>query len=132
MVIAVTPELVADEAQTTDRRLALEQALAVAEVTASVDDPRLRYALTIQDRVAKALRYPQREKELNIDGTVKLKLHLFADGTLGRAMVSESSGIESFDLEAVKAAESQSPYPGFPSQLSERELWLEVPIIFRP
>ena len=132
LVIAVTPELVADEAQTTDRRLALEQALAVAEVTASVDDPRLRYALTIQDRIAKALRYPQREKELNIDGTVKLKLHLFADGTLGRAMVSESSGIESLDLEAVKAAESQSPYPGFPSQLSERELWLEVPIIFRP
>jgi len=132
LVLAVTPELVADEAQTTDRRLALEQALAVAEVTASVDDPRLRYALTIQDRIAKALRYPQRERELNIDGTVKLKLHLFADGTLGRAMVSESSGIESLDLEAVKAAESQSPYPGFPSQLSERELWLEVPIIFRP
>jgi len=132
LVIAVTPELVEDEAQTADRQLALEQALAVAEVTASVDDPRLRYALTIQDRIAKVLRYPQREKELNIEGTVKLKLHLFADGTLGRATVSESSGVESLDLEAVKAAESQSPYPGFPSQLTERELWLEVPIIFRP
>jgi outer membrane biosynthesis protein TonB len=47
-------------------------------------------------------------------------------------MVSQSSGVESLDLEALKAAESQTPYPGFPSQLTERELWLEVPIIFRP
>jgi len=132
LVIAITPEILGDEAKETDRRVALEQALAVAEVTASVDDPRLRYALQIQDRIAKALRYPGREKELNIEGTVKLKLHLFADGTLGRAMVSESSGVESLDLEALKAAESQTPYPGFPSQLTERELWLEVPIIFRP
>jgi pilus assembly protein CpaC len=132
LVLAITPELIADEAQTADRRLALEQALAVAEVTASVEDPRLRYALNIQDRIAKALRYPQREKELNIDGTVKLKLHLFADGTLGRAMVAESSGIEALDMEALKAAESQAPYPGFPTQMAERELWLEVPVIFRP
>ncbi len=132
LVITVTPELVGDAAKDTDHQMALEQALAVAEVTASVDDPRLRYALQIQDKIAKVLRYPQREKELNIEGTVKLKLHLFADGTLGRAMVSESSGIESLDLEAVKAAESQAPYPGFPSQLTARELWLEIPVIFRP
>lgn len=132
LVIAVTPELMGDEGDAVDRQLALEQALAVAEVTASVDDPRLRYALQVQDRIAKALRYPQREKELNIEGTVKLKLHLFADGTLGRAMVSSSSGIEALDMEALKAAESQAPYPGFPSQLTERELWLEIPVIFRP
>ncbi len=132
LVITVTPEIVTDAAATVDRQLALEQALAVAEVTASVDDPRLRYALQVQERIAKALRYPQREQELDIDGTVKLRLHLFADGTLGRAMVSESSGIESLDLEALKAAESQAPYPGFPSGIAERELWLEVPVIFRP
>lgn len=132
LVITVTPELLDDSGKDSDRRLALERALAVAEVTASVDDPRLRYALQIQDRIAKAIRYPQREKELNLEGTVKLRLHLFADGTLGRAAVTESSGIEALDLEALKAAESQTPYPGFPTQMAERELWLEVPVIFRP
>lgn len=132
LVIAVTPELVVDEAKLADRTVALEQALASAEVASSVEDPRLRYALMIQDRISKALRYPQREKELNIDGRVKLRLHLFADGTLGRVNVAESSGIEALDLEAVKAAESQSPYPAFPAQVIERELWLEVPVIFRP
>ncbi len=132
LVIAVTPDLLLDAAAEADRGLVLEQALAVAEVTGSVDDPRLRYALQVQDRIAKAVRYPQRERELNIAGTVKLRLHLFADGTLGRAMVSESSGIEALDSEALKAAESQAPYSGFPSQLTERELWLELPVIFRP
>lgn len=132
LVVAVTPELVQDTAAVTDKRLALEQALASAEVLAAVEDPRLRYALTVQERISKALRFPQREKELNLEGMVKLRLHVFHDGTLGRAMVAESSGIQAFDTEALKAAESQSPFPGFPSQLIERELWLEVPVIFRP
>lgn len=132
LVIAVTPELVAEAGKTAERGLAVEQALAVAEVTASVDEPRLRYALQVQERIAKALRYPSREKESGIGGTVKLRLHLFADGTLGQAMVAESSGIEALDLEALKAAETAAPYPPFPNQLAERELRLEVPIIFRP
>jgi len=131
LVITVTPELLGDRAEEAERGLVLEQALAVAEVTASVDDPRLRYALQIQQRIARQLRFPQRERELGFDGTVKLRLHLFRDGTLGRAMVSEPSGIQAFDSEALKAAESQSPYPPFPSQLAEEELWLEVPVIFR-
>ena len=132
LVIAVTPEILAEKGMESDRHLAVEQALASAEVVASVEDPRLRYALTVQDRIAGSLRYPIREKESGIAGMVKLRLHLFADGTLGRAMVAQSSGIEALDMEALKVAEARSPYPPFPSQLTEKELWLEVPIIFRP
>lgn len=132
VVVVVTPELILDAATEVDKSLALEQALAVAEVTASVDDPKLRYALGVQERIAQAIHYPQREKELAMGGTVKLKLHLFADGTLGRAVVSQSSGISALDAEALKAAETQAPYPGFPSELSEREMWIEIPVIFKP
>ena len=133
LVITVTPELVLDPGQAADKNLALEQAMSIAEVTASVEDPRLRYALQIQDRIAKALRYPLREQESGISGTVKLRLHLYPDGTLGRASVAESSGIQALDMEALKAAETQAPYPAFPMQLAhERELWLEIPVIFKP
>jgi TonB family protein len=131
LIIAVTPELMLDTGLTTDKTVALEQALAVAEVTASVEDPTFRYALQVQDRIAKSLRYPLREKELGMGGQVKLRLHLFRDGSLGRALVAESSGIESLDLEALKAAETQSPYPPFPSDLLQQELWLELPVLFR-
>jgi pilus assembly protein CpaC len=131
LIITITPELLLDQASHAERKLMVEQALASAEVAASVEDPRLRYALVVQDRLAKAIRYPLREKELQMQGMVKLRMHLFADGTLGRVMVVESSGISSLDQEALKAAESQSPYPSFPSQLMEREIWLELPVIFR-
>jgi TonB family protein len=131
LVIAVTPELAGRETETAERAFLMERALASAEMSASVDDPRLRYALQIQERIAKSLRYPLREKELGLEGRVKLKLHLSADGSLDRAWIVESSGIDAFDQEALKVAEAQSPYPQFPSQLSQRELWLEVPVLFR-
>jgi pilus assembly protein CpaC len=132
LIIMVTPELMADTAKEADRSFALERALAGAELAGAVDDPVLRYALAIQDRIAQAIRYPQREKELGLGGRVKLKLHLFQDGTLGRAVVAESSGIEVLDLEALKAAETQAPYPPFPTDLTRRELWLDLPVLFRP
>ena len=143
LVIVVTPELLgapASPAASGEKQTAVEQALAVAEVSASetaatrTDDPVLRYALSVQERIAKAIHYPPRERDAGISGQVKLKLHLFNDGTLGRALISESSGIEPFDLEALKAAEIQAPYPPFPSELSKQkqELWLELPVVFRP
>ncbi len=132
LVISITPDLLEDPADTAEKTLALEQALASAEVASAVEDPKLRYALQIQDRIAKAMRYPQRERELGLEGRVKLRLHLFADGSVGRAMVAESSGVEALDLEALKAAETQAPYPAFPRQLGQQDVWLDVPVIFRP
>jgi len=131
LIIAVTPELLLEAEQGADKVLAVEQALAVAEVTASVEDPMLRYALKVQERIAKSLRYPVREKELGLSGQVKLRVHLLRDGTLKQALLAEPSGFESFDQAAVRAAESQSPYPPFPSDLPQQELWLELPVLFR-
>lgn len=132
LVVLITPDLLTDVSETADRTFELEQSLARAELSDSVNDPVLRYVIQVQDRVAKALRYPQREKELGLDGRVKLKLHLFRDGTLGQATIAESSGIEALDMEALKAAESQAPYPPFPADLPQPDLWVELPVLFRP
>ena len=120
------------QAQEAQRTTALEQALSSAELISSVEDPPLRYALQVQDRIAKAIRYPLSEHEPGFSGRVKVRLHLFQDGTLGQATVSESSGVQAFDTEALKAAEVQAPYPPFPSGLAQPDLWLEVPVLFRP
>jgi pilus assembly protein CpaC len=131
LVIMVTPELRADAASSVEHSFALEEALAGAEAPPA-DDPALRYALQIQDRVAKAIRYPAGEKEKGIGGRVKLRLHLFRDGTLEQAVISEPSGIEVFDTEALTAVQSQAPYPPFPSELPQQDLWLEFPVLFKP
>lgn len=132
IIIVVTPQILAEGEEISDRAFVMEQALVSAEVAGSVADPILRYALQVQDRIAKSIRFPVREQELGMSGRVKLRLHIFRDGTLGQATVSESSGIQSFDAEAMKAAESQSPYPAFPPELVQQDLWVEVPVLFRP
>jgi pilus assembly protein CpaC len=132
LILIVTPDLTSQPETTTDKELALEQSLSQAEVAGSVNDPRLRYALQIQERIAKAIRYPQREAAAGLSGRVKLRLHLFKDGTLGQVLVTESSGVEVFDQEALKAAETQSPYPALPSDLIQQDIWLEIPVLFRP
>ena len=132
LIIIVTPELTAESPLTPDRAFALDQALVSAETAANVNNPVLRYALQVQDRLAKAIRYPSRDKDQSGSGRVKLRLHLLRDGTLGQAIISESSGVQVFDLEALKVAESQSPYPPFPAELTQSDLWLELPVLFRP
>lgn len=138
LIVIVTPEILGErkaaevKATAAERTTILEEALASAELISAVEDPSLRYALQVQDRIAKAIRYPIREQELGLSGRVKVRLHLFRDGTLGQSTVSESSGIESFDMEALKAAETQAPYPAFPPGLAQPDLWLEVPVLFRP
>ena len=132
LIILVTPELTAENPLTPDRAFALDQALVSAEAAAKADDPLSRYALQVQDRLAKAIRYPPRDKTQSGSGRVKLRLHLLRDGTLSQAVILEPSGVQVFDLEALKVAESQSPYPPFPNELTQSDLWLELPVLFRP
>jgi len=133
IVIIVTPEIVTSS-QITKLGLSANgrEGKAVAEVRPTVQDPQLRYAMQVQERIAKAIRYPPNEQQLGITGQVKMRLHLFRDGTLARALIAESSGVPAFDAEALKAAEVQSPYPPFPAELPQQDLWLELPVVFRP
>lgn len=132
LVIIVTPELRQDAAMGAERNYAVEESLASSELPGAVNDPVLRYALQIQERIAKSIRYPSREQTLGAGGRVKVKLHLFRDGTMDNAMVTEPSGTEVFDNEALSAVEAQAPYPPFPSDLVQPDLWLEIPVLFRP
>ncbi len=141
IVIVVTPQVVGEEAtelpqlieEPAERGQQLDEALDVAQVSVrpSVSDPVLRYATVIQERIAKAIAYPEAERT-TASTQLKLKVHVFRDGTLGQALVSESSGVDAFDAAAIHAAETQSPYPEFPAEIPRQDLWLELPIVFKP
>ena len=111
----------------------MAEALSGAEAAASVEDPTLRYALKVQERIAGALRYPAPDgAAVRGDALVLLRLHLLRDGTLDRAVITEPSGTDAFDREALRVAQSETPYPPFPSNLVQPDLWLDVPVLFRP
>lgn len=131
IVIAVTPELISELGG--GRPGAVDHAVTAAtQVATSSDDPALRYALQIQQTIAQSLNYPERDDTAMTAGRVKLRLQVFRDGTLGQAMVTQSSGIPAFDVEALKAAQSRAPYAPFPPEISQQEIWLEIPVVFNP
>jgi len=146
LVIAVTPEIVGQQradarptsstpsasASQAKREETLEQAFAIAKVVAPTSDPVLDYALRVQQQIAKAIRYPGHGFSAESEGRVKLRLHVSADGALQEARVIESSGVESFDQEALRSAMTQGPYPVFPSTIPKKDLWLEIPVLFQP
>ncbi len=158
LVITLTPELLLDETsrwkqkasvppstyeededdeayQAEEAEPVLPEDLSVSELRPSApieEDPRLTYAMQVQEQIAQAIRYPLQERPFTGEGTVKLRLQLFADGTLGRAQIIQSSGTSLFDQEALSAAKIQAPYPPFPAELAERELWLDIPVVFTP
>ena len=115
-----------------DTTLAPQPEVSITEVTVSVEDPRLAYLLQIQQVIAEHLRYPDKEEAQGIQGALKLRMHLYPDGHLAQAHVVQSSGVEAFDQEALRAARSLDPYPPFPAALLDPDMWIDVPVIFRP
>ena len=131
LVITVTPELV-EEAGDAPRSAAAAQQEPVVVETSSRRDPVTQYALQVQDRIARSIRYPELETPRGLNSQATLRLHLRRDGALQDVLMSRPSGVDAFDREVLQAAKNLSPYPAFPSELAQQDLWLELPIVFQP
>jgi TonB family protein len=131
IVIAMTPELLVEEDVSTDRLLALEQALG-KDIQDPGDKPLYDYATQVQQHLAEGIGYPESIKAAGTSGRVKLRLHLRANGTLDEVTASQSSGVKEFDDEALNAAKRRAPYPPIPEAVGRPDVWLDVPVIFNP
>lgn len=89
------------------------------------------YILEIQKIIFSSLDYPRLAEEAGWQGTVKLKIHLSSDGEVIDIRVSESSGYVSFDNNVVNVVKSLSPYPPFPPSLELKDLWIDIPIVYK-
>ena len=74
--------------------------------------------------------YPSSARQAGFAGTVKLNLHLSYIGELLDVVVKASSGHTVLDENAVAVAKGISLYPPFPPALSQKELWVEIPIVY--
>jgi TonB family protein len=88
------------------------------------------YIQSLQDSIAQRIVYPEKARRYGWEGTVKLALHLFRDGTLASASIRESSGYELFDEEALNLVKNLAPYSAFPSEAALQELTVTVPIVY--
>jgi pilus assembly protein CpaC len=139
IVITLTPKIIRNA---TDKQL--ESAVASAtpnvakdanvepqSVSLTADDSAFGYSSLIQNIINSNIEYPQELKNQGAEGTVKLSLHLLPTGELLGAVIMQSSGNKSLDEAADRTVKKLAPFPAFPSKLKLKELWLDIPIVYK-
>ncbi len=89
------------------------------------------YMRKISKRIQDNFVYPWAAKQDQIQGLVRLGLRLDSTGELLEVEVKQSSGYSVFDENAVNMVKKLSPYPPFPAQLNQKELRIDIPIIYK-
>ncbi|MBU4141169.1 MAG: TonB family protein [Candidatus Omnitrophica bacterium] len=89
------------------------------------------YSSMVETIIASRVAYPAQAQEAQQEGTVKIDLHLLSNGRLKEASIRESSGYSSLDEAALSAVQDVAAYPSFPSQITQKELRLSVPVVFK-
>lgn len=92
--------------------------------------PSGNYAKLVQQRILNSMSYPSLGRQAGYEGTVKLSLHLSYTGKLIDVAVKESSGYTVLDDHAVSEAKRLSAYPPFPPSITEKEIWVDVPVLY--
>jgi len=89
------------------------------------------YARMVQEKISRVITYPQEIGEGNsMAGTVKLKLHILRNGSLGSEEVLESSGDNILDQDAMQAAKTAAPFDAFMTGMDQEELVFTIPIVY--
>ncbi len=106
----------------------MERRLELKQVIAPDHDPVMRYALSVQQALAGASRFPD---DVHSDrGTVKLRLTVLRDGSVKSSLIEEASGDPAFDLAVLELVRAQPVFAPFPQEIAASELILTVPVVF--
>ncbi len=89
------------------------------------------YLRKISKRIQDNFVYPWAAKQDQMQGAVKLGLWLDSTGALLEVEVKQSSGYSIFDENAVSMVKKLSPYPPFPAELKQKELRIDIPIVYK-
>ena len=89
------------------------------------------YLKLVQQKILNAIYYPKQAKDAGWEGVVRMSLNISFDGQLKEIKIAQSSGYKILDDTAKEIAAKVAPYPPFPPQIDSKELWVEVPIIYK-
>lgn len=96
-----------------------------------VDALRNDYGSMLAREIAKHKQYPRIAQMRGWQGTVKIKLEISAEGAVTSSTISQSSGYESLDQQAMEMLKKASPLPPPPEALRHKEFTIHIPITFR-
>ena len=88
------------------------------------------YTLRVMKRIRDNFIYPPEAYENGVEGSVELSLRLSSTGELLEVQVTKSSNWSILDDNAVGIIKRISPFPPFPPDIGEKELWINIPIAY--
>lgn len=96
-----------------------------------IENARGNYSNALAREFAKHKQYPRIAQMRGWQGTAKVELHLDASGNMTSSAISESSGFEVLDKQALEMVRKATPLPQPPDALRGREFTIIVPITFK-
>jgi len=129
LFITLTPRLVTQEKSPKELKSAPAGIPSVSDD--NINDPVLKYSKLVQKKILNNFSYPASAKAAGFFGTVKLSLKLSHQGELLDIKLKDSSSYRVLDDDALNTAQKASPYPPFPSTIKEKELWMDIPIVYQ-
>jgi len=96
-----------------------------------IEIARGNYGNLLSREFAKHKQYPRLAQMRGWQGTSKVELHIDAKGNITSSAISESSGFEVLDKQALEMVRKASPLPLPPEVLRGREFTIIVPVAFR-
>ena len=135
LVILVTPSLMEEkvakkETPAADGSQPGQKISGSAEQQAAQEAVVDTYAQDVAAFLKNNILYPWSAKQAGLEGTVVLNLHLAKSGDLMESNVSATSGLSVLDENALRLARQITPYPAFPRDISEQDLWVQIPVVY--
>jgi len=93
-------------------------------------DEVMNYARMVQLKISRVIFNYQQSSLEGQTGTVKLRLCILKDGELGSEEVTESSGSDTLDHDALQAAKIAAPFDAFTSGMDQEDLVFTIPIVY--
>lgn len=102
-----------------------------SQPTVDIDADLGNYGSLLAREFAKHKQYPRIAQMRGWQGEVRVKLEVDANGTVTSSTISQSSGHEALDNQALEMVKKASPLPMPPESLRHRPFTITVPILFR-
>jgi len=137
LVISISPRIIGEKAQPEyiSQEILKQEAILKAQrrfpAYSEETSPLAYYTHMIEDIITNNVVYPDQAREEELEGLVKIDLCLLSNGELKEARIRESSGFKVLDEAALTAVQELTPYPSFPEQVTQRQLRLTVPVVFK-
>ncbi|MCX5702212.1 MAG: TonB family protein [Candidatus Omnitrophica bacterium] len=89
------------------------------------------YIRKVAQRIRDNFSYPWAAQQAQIEGALVLNFRLDRIGQLKEIKVIESSGYGVLDENATRIIKKAAPYPPFPPEINQNELWIDFPIVYK-